>query len=170
MNRKAQVSSQVFVYILAAVVAGLILIIGAKSIITIIKTMNQVNIDDFKSGLTDTVITISAQPGSVKKYDFNLHESFEEICFVDSRIEGKFSENVRSNVLLKEYPFIEDSILNDAEGNVFLLKDKKWEDKFAIQKLDVEKDFLCLENEALLTVWFRGTGKNALLYTVNENN
>lgn len=165
MNRKAQASMQVFVYILAAVVAGSILIIGAKSIMTIIKTMNQVNIDDFKSGLTDTVITISAQPGSVKKYDFNLHESFEEICFVDSRIEGKFSDKVRNNVELGKYPSINNSIAYDAKGNVFLLKNKMWEDKFEIPKLDVEKDFLCLDNDGLLTVWFQGTGKNALLYT-----
>ena len=62
-----------------------------------------------------------------------------------------------------------DSIVNDAEGNVFLLKNKIWQDKIEIPKLDVEKDFLCLENTGKITVWFKGTGKTALLY-INENN
>lgn len=168
MNRKAQVSAQVFVYILAAVVAGLILFVGAKSIMTLINEMNKVNIDDFKSDLTDTVITMSGKPESVKRYDLNLHESFEEICFVDSRIDGKFSDNVKNNVELAKYPSINYSIIEDAQDNVFLLKNKMWKDRFEIPKLDVEKDFLCLDNVGVITVWFRGTGKNAKLYTVNE--
>ena len=163
---KAQASTHVFVYILAAVVAGIILYVGAKSIITIINTMNQVNIDDFKSGFENAVTTISRQYGSVKKYQLDLHESFEEICFVDSRNEnGVFSDSVKNNIELSKYTFIKDSVDTDAKDNVFLLKKKIIEQRFEVKDLDVEQDFLCLDNEGLLIVWLRGTGKNALLYT-----
>ena len=46
MKGKAQISSQVFIYILAAIIVGLILIIGYRAIASIVSTVKQVDISD----------------------------------------------------------------------------------------------------------------------------
>jgi hypothetical protein len=160
---RAQISSQVFIYILAAVVAGIILLVGYKAVATIIQTGGDVNMDRFKTDF-ETTVAIGTTYGSQKKYEFSLPKSFDEICFVDSRDENNvFSEAVK-NTIPGDYPFIQASVLSDANPNIFLLSKGVIKDSFYVDRLGVEDYFLCLENKGKLTVWLKGTGKRAELY------
>ena len=65
----------------------------------------------------------------------------------------------------QQYPIIRDSIENDVEKNVFLIKDSNIGEDFYVEDLEVENHFLCLKNTGKLELWLKGQGKTALLYT-----
>jgi hypothetical protein len=165
-KNKAQISGQVFIYILAVVMIGLLFFIGIKAIGSILNTFQNTNIDSLKSDFQSDVGTVARQYGSVKQSEINLPSKFDEICFVDAmdEEEGKFLfdiSKIKNNL-------IRDSVLSGAKENVFLMKKGVWQDKFTADKLDVQADYLCLKNEGKLAVWLRGTGKKALLFTQDE--
>ncbi len=165
-TKKAQISAQVFIYIMAAIIVGVIVLVGYRSIKTIIDAGSNINIDSFKSSFENTVSTYSRQYNSQTKFDEPLPRNFDEICFADSREgDNKFSSALKSNPGLQQYPFIQSSIQNDAEPNVFLLNDKKISQSFYVENLDVEVDFLCIKSNEKMALWLRGTGKVAVLYT-----
>jgi len=161
-NRKAQISGQVFVYVLAAVVIGLLLFIGVKAITSIASMGGKVNLDSLKSDFQSNVETIARQYGSVKKIDFNLPSKYDEICFVDAMEDDgkfKFDTSIIQNSLIRS------SVESGAKENVFFVTKGVWDDKFTADKLDVQADYLCLENSGNIEVWLKGTGKKALLFT-----
>jgi hypothetical protein len=158
---KGEVSSQVFTYILAAVIVGLILIVGYKGISTIMGVTSQAPIDDFKSDFTAEVEKMSRDYGSVKKYELpGLPTKIEEVCFIDS-----MNENNEFDILpsIADNAFIELSIEDNSQKNVFLLKDGKIQESFYVEHLDVVNDYLCLENVGAMELWFEGKGKTACL-------
>lgn len=161
-NKKAQISGQVFVYVLAAVVIGLLLFIGVKAITSIATMGSRVNLDSLKSDFQSNVETISRQYGSVKKIELNIPNAFDEICFVDAMEddgEFKFATSVIANDIIRG------SVESGTKDNVFLMKKGVWDDKFIAYNLDVQTDYLCIENSGDIEVWLKGTGKKALLYT-----
>jgi hypothetical protein len=160
---KAQISSQVFVYVLASVMIALLLFIGVKAIATIIGVGGKVPLDTLKSDFRSDVESVARQYGSVKKVELNVPEKYDEICFVDSmEDDGKFDSSVVENSLIK------DSVESGAPENVFLVKKGIWDYKFEADNLDVQSDYLCLKNVGKLEIWLKGAGKKALLYTQNE--
>jgi hypothetical protein len=61
--------------------------------------------------------------------------------------------------------FILDKVENNVPENVFLLKDNIIEVSFYVENLDILDGFvLCLPN-GKITLWLKGVGKKALLYT-----
>ncbi len=159
MKSKAQISSQVFVYIMAAVIVVIILAVGYKAVSTILKAGNQIPLDNLKDDFDRIVSKISRQYESVEKYEFRLPDRFDTICFVDSMTDEEvFDLDADIDNL-----FIEDSIKDNVPKNVFLLKNNIIEDSFYVDNLNVESDYLCLENEGLLTVTLIGKGNSALL-------
>jgi hypothetical protein len=160
ISKKAQVSSQVFIYIGAAVVAGLILIMGYKAIQTVITTFGQANIDDFKSDFENTVSVISKQSGSVKKFEFTLSKEYTEVCFVSSMNDQEAFGFDTSGI---GNSFIRDSVDNNAKRNVFVLTGQNIEESFYVEDLNVAGNYKCLENKGLVTVWLSGKGRYAEL-------
>lgn len=159
---KAQISAQVFIYLGAAVIAGLILIFGFKAIGTITRVFSETNIDDFVSDFTNDVERISKQSDSVSKFEHDLPDVFDTVCFIDSlqdNGEFGFSPGIIDN------PFIRNKVQNDVEENVFLLREGEVEEAFYVEDMDVRANYLCVENEGLITVWMKGTGKKTELYT-----
>ena len=171
MKRKAQISSQVFVYILAIIIAGVILLVGYKAIATIISTMGKLNVDSFRTDFENNVESISREFGSIKKVELGgLTSKIDEVCFIDSlEDDGKFSSILGTNTALDEYPLVKNKVNENVRENVFFLKKKIPQNDvaFYVENLDVEQDFLCLKNEGKLFVWLKGTGKKALLYVPN---
>jgi hypothetical protein len=159
-KNKAQISSQVFVYILSAVVIGLLLFIGAKAIQTIIELVINRNINEMKSDFQTEVAKAADQHSSVKRFDFNVPRWYDELCFVDAMEEDEKFHFDNSKI---NNSFIKDSVQSGVKENVFFMKRGIIKDKFIADKLDVEEDCLCLKNEGKLVVWLTGTGKKALL-------
>lgn len=162
---KAQISAQIFIYILAAVIIGVILLVGSKAVGTILGFGSRISIDSFKSDFQNVVETNARQYGSVKKYEFTLPDKFDEICFVDSMNEDN-EFDFDANVISMDYNFIRNSVENDVKINVFLLNKKKIEESFYVDKLEVkDNNYLCLSNQGITIIWLRGSGKKAELYT-----
>jgi len=169
MNKKAQISSQIFIYVLSAVIVAIILIVGFRAISTLMKAGEGISIQEVRTDITSAIEKSSKQYGSVKKVPINVPDKFTEICFADSMTDADiFSSDVKSNTKLKDYFFIEGSINNDARTNVFLLNDQNIEESFYVENLDVRENFLCLDNVGLLEIWLKGLGKKAELYVQNE--
>jgi hypothetical protein len=159
---KSQISAQVFIYIAAALLVALILLFGAKAISLIVNLFNKTDVDSLQAEITREVTDISKQTGSVKNIKFTLSGQFEKICFVDSMNEqDKFTVDTGKI----DNAFIRISVSDNARRNVFILKNSKIEKSFYVQDLNVQKDYLCLDNKGLLSIWLQGNGKTALLYT-----
>ncbi|MEM3374677.1 MAG: hypothetical protein QXE31_05675 [Candidatus Woesearchaeota archaeon] len=166
MAKKSQISTQVFIYLMAAIIIGLLFIVGYRSISTLLSTQKSINIESFQKEFEDYIYTYATQYNSQKKFTEKIPPTpFDEICFADSKENNKFSQQLKNNDLLANYPLIQTSILNDAEPNIFLLKNKKILSSFYVDKLDVLDDFLCIKSKERKELWIRGTGKVAELYT-----
>ena len=169
MRNKAEISAQIFTYILAAVVVAIILIVGGLAITKILDNVKWANISQFKSTLTSSVATVSRQYGTNKKVELpRIPDDYAEVCFVDSIDEatGQYSDAVRNHPSLGDYFFIKNSIDGGAAENVFFLDRRKQiteNGRLKVDRLDVEEDFLCIPNEGAIDIWLKGTGKLAVL-------
>jgi hypothetical protein len=160
MNQKGEISSQVFTYILAAIIVGLILLVGYKGITTVLSVTSKAPIDDFRSDFTSTVNKMARDFGSIKKYEFSLPSQIEEVCFIDSmNDENKF--DIPSSAAKNS--FIKYSIDDNVQKNVFLIKEGKIEESFYVDDLNVVTDYLCIENSGLMYAWFEGKGRKACM-------
>jgi hypothetical protein len=87
LKRKAQVQNEIFFYIMAIIVIGLLLFLGVKWIMGIIENMNIIKMNQFRMGLVNTFdgqrklpynshqkVSIQDVPGSIKK-----------VCFVEKK-------------------------------------------------------------------------------------
>jgi hypothetical protein len=146
---------------MAAVIAGIIILVGYKAISQIINTGNRASFDTFMTDIESDVQTYARQYGSQKKLEFTISSSFDEICFLDSMENDKFlfNQEIIGN------PFIKDSVKSGVKLNVFMMNNKKIEESFYVDSLDVKTDFLCLPNEGKIEILLKGTGKKAELYT-----
>jgi len=82
-QKKAQVMSQVFIFILAAAIFILILTYGYKAIAGFGQRSEQVALVEFQTELEGAVKSISLDYGSVKKVELTLPTKYTELCFVD---------------------------------------------------------------------------------------
>jgi len=153
------VSSQVFVYIMAAIIVAVVLFVGYRSVSTILAAAGKATIDTFKSDFSYAVEDASDSYGSRHKFEFTLPKKFDRICFVDSMNNGRFSINPDR---IDNF-YIRLSVEDDAEYNVFLLKEEKIEERFYVPSLDVLADYMCLDNQGLLEVWLEGVGDRACM-------
>lgn len=155
---KSQISSQIFVYILAAVIIGLVVIFGYKAVKTIITTTSRTNIEEFKTEFADKIKAVSMQEGKVTSFELTLDKEYDQICFVDSRENGVF--NIDSGIIQNYW--IKKSVQENASPNVFLLENGEIMDAFYVDFLNVREDFKCFENKGV--VWLKGQGKKTELY------
>lgn len=86
-KKKAQIMSQVFIFILAAALFILILTYGYKAIAGFGKRSEQVALVEFQTQLESSVRSISLDYGSVKRVDLSLPSKYTEVCFVDLDLE-----------------------------------------------------------------------------------
>ncbi|MBN2367754.1 hypothetical protein JXC34_01950 [Candidatus Woesearchaeota archaeon] len=159
-KNKAQISAQVFIYILAAVIVGVILLVGYRAISTIMSFSESSNIDSFKSSFENIVEVKSRESGSVKIEEFKLSEKYDAICFVDSQNDaGKFDISLDAI----ENAMIRNSVSSNIQKNVFFMDENSIMDSFYVDDLDVEGDYLCAENSGIVKLRFKGGGKKAIL-------
>ncbi len=160
MKKKAEVSSQVFTYILSAIIIGIILLVGYKGITTVMSVTSKAPIDDFKSDFSSTVSKMARDYGSIKKYEFSLPDQIKDICFIDSMNDNN-EFDIDSSIAGNS--FIKYNIEDNVQKNVFLINEGKIEDSFYVEDLNVFSDYLCIENSGLMYVWFEGKGRKACL-------
>lgn len=82
MRKKSQ-AQQVFVFILAIIIAALIFIYGYGAIRDFMDRSDQISLIRFQTEIQSSIRTTSADYGSVKKVELTLPSRYEKVCFVD---------------------------------------------------------------------------------------
>ena len=86
-GKKGMGIGQVFIFIIAAITFALIMIFGYQSITQFIKSGEDVEFVQFKTGLESSIKKIYTEFGSVRIERFILPQKYEKICFVDMNSE-----------------------------------------------------------------------------------
>ncbi|MBN1503119.1 hypothetical protein JW930_06240 [Candidatus Woesearchaeota archaeon] len=152
---KSQISSQVFIYIFAAIIISITLLVGFKVIDSLRRTAYQKSINDFKMSLASLIETRAFEYGSVEKVKLNLPSEFSEVCFVNSDFIVATGE-------IENYPLIKDSVDSGTRENIFLITNTI-ADSFFIDTLEVGDGFLCIKNNNGIKVRVEGIGNKARL-------
>ncbi len=164
LNLKSQMIGQVFIYVLAVILIGFILVFGYNAIVMLQGQTKEVSFVKLKNHLSDTVEIISPDFEGVKIRDFEVPSGYDVVCFV--RDFPGFP--VLSGT---GYPVLEDSVNSavEVESNAFLVKGKVDIKPFFIGDISVEDEngddeILCLEPvNNIIKLKFEGRGDHALL-------
>jgi hypothetical protein len=131
--RKAQVYSQIFIYLLTVVIVSLIIVFGYKAIKNFKDRAEQVSCIKFRNEVKSAVTGLLGDYGSVKIMEFHPCSGTVEVCFAETKDEIPQAEF--NNIRLKD-PIIEDSLADKTGKNVFL-RDKVTKESFEIGNISV---------------------------------
>lgn len=81
--KKAQVSSQLFMYILAIVIIGLLLVFGVKYIGMLVEKVDTINVVQFKTDLETNIEKIRPNYGTWRILEFDVPAEVSEVCFFE---------------------------------------------------------------------------------------
>lgn len=153
--RKAQIYSQIFIYILTIFLTAVILVYGYKAIENFRKRADQLACLKFQNELKNAIESIYSDYGSVKKKDLQLCSPYTKVCFVESLSQPTIPANAD--------PIIKDSILSKTGKNVFFLE-KSAKESFQAGKISVDPDILCIKaSNNIISLRLEGRGEYALL-------
>lgn len=83
MGRKGQIAGQVFIYMIAIVVVGLIVVYGYSAIRGFTQRGEEVEYLTLKTSIENSVRAIVSDYGSIKRPDISVPGKYEMVCFVD---------------------------------------------------------------------------------------
>ena len=81
--RKAQIQSQVIVYILAVVIMGMILIFGFKAIMDMKDRARMAQLIQFRKDISSDIISVGVDYGTSKLKTYRVPPEFRQVCFVN---------------------------------------------------------------------------------------
>ena len=99
--RKAEVTSDAFVYILSIIVLALILFFGYKAITNFIGQTNKVSVIEMKNSVANTVERLQTEYGSVEIKEIRVPGDVDTVCFVDLSKDFKILDNEFDPCLFK---------------------------------------------------------------------
>jgi len=83
LKTKAQLAGQIFIYIMAAVLAIMIIAYGYKAITSFTDKTNQIAMASFKNRLESEIRTTAAKPRTITKLELVMPQKFKKFCIVD---------------------------------------------------------------------------------------
>ena len=159
--KKAQIQSQIFIYVFALLVISLILFFGIKSISSFKKDTEKVIMVNFITDLKSQVNSITSEYDSIQKVSLDLPKEYKVVCFIDKNANTPYE-------IVNEY--------SNTDNNIFILKENNMlEEEFNAGKLDIinlddtspNPDYLCLTNNlGKVEFMLKGKGKYSELYEV----
>ena len=87
-RRDAQIVGQIFIYVIAVVVVGLIVAYGYSAIKSFGERGEEVEYITLRTGLENSVKAITSDYGSIKRPDIGIPGKYQLICFVDKSRSG----------------------------------------------------------------------------------
>jgi len=157
---RAQIQTQIFVYILAVVIAGLIIGFGAYWIIKITKAARAAELEQFGQGLASKIGMINYE--SMKTYNLQVPTGFGEACFIDLNQKAKASGDG-----LDKKPVIYSSWNSNVKKNFFFYPNGA--DSFYIGNITIDNPagFLCLNiSYGMLSFRAKGLGHSVRISSV----
>ena len=140
--KKAQIAGEIFVFILAAVLAILIIAYGYRAIAGFTARTNEIALAELTTKLQSEIRTISSSH-DVKRIDLRLPGKYEKICLID------FSRYSPDSCLCRQGCVDYNPIICDAWGtegyeyNVFLIPIEP----IKVSRIEIEEGYICLKPE-----------------------
>ncbi|NQU98090.1 hypothetical protein HQ533_01370 [Candidatus Woesearchaeota archaeon] len=154
--RKGQIQ-QVFIYIVAIVIVGIILLIGYRAISGLTDKACQVEKTTFKSSL-ESYITKYSSYGSLHRESLNAPCSYANVCFVNT------TAIIDEETLTQGPDVIKNSVKDGIEQNIFLVKSNFTEPFGFMTEIEVEKKIICINNtNGKFYIKFEGLGKKTII-------
>jgi len=146
--KKAQIQTQVFVYLLSLVIVGLVLLYGYKAITGFKDRQESVSLIEFEGQMENLITSMKSRPDSLKKISVTVPGSFKYVCFGDNYEGGAGNEpklgdqNVCEGALrphsdskVEDSDFAVDNAIEAGTANIFLVPDGA--DNFLMGSIDV---------------------------------
>ncbi len=112
-QKKAQMTSQIFVYVLAIIIIAFVLLYGYKSIASMRDKSEQIDLLSFKKDIENEVIKMSGDYGSSRIVTIKVPSKYSQVCFID------LTQNPSSEIQYS-HPLIYEA-WGDDSANVFLM-------------------------------------------------
>lgn len=158
--KKGQIAGQIFIYVIAVVVVGLILAYGYTAIKDFSKRGEEVEYITLKTDFENSFKSIISDFGSIKRPDLAVPGKYSHICFVKKDIGEDSIQNSPICTRLDdeedgfEYSKIHSPVACSAwkngRNNVFFMPDGS--DAFDVGEITIkvggeeDKSFICIEN------------------------
>jgi len=160
-NKKAQIAGEVFIYIMSAIVIGVIILVGYWGISTVSERQCSAEQINFKTKIESSMERYNTY-GSMNKDTFTAPCGYETVCFADaSSIGTTLDATTCKNKIVKS------SVEGDVKQNIFLMSSKKvtvpmgYSEKVALED---PKSCICItakNNNFYLT--FNGRGSSTVI-------
>ena len=83
MSQRAQIQGQIFVFLLALVIVGVILFLGYKGVDMMIKQGDKVQLDEFKRAVIDDAKLYQDYGSTSEAIKYTLPSSIKYVCFLE---------------------------------------------------------------------------------------
>jgi len=147
--KKGQLITQVFIYVVAAVVFLSILLFGYSAITNLLQSQDLILLADFKSDLESDVEKLIVRRGSVEINEYRLPLEFHTLCIADTSGKG-------AGFFEMEYPQFARAWRSNTE-NVFL--QPKQNLPFFIPHVEIEQGFFCMDIKGTFKLRLEGGGR-----------
>lgn len=159
MNKRAQLVSQVFVFILAGLIFVLIMTYGYKAITHFINQQEQVILIDFKNQLETAVERTKGDYGSVRNVRLKLSNDYYGVCFLD--YDTCELPTLDYNGRQINAPWAK-TACEGKTANVFIIPQPENSQPIDIPDINVD-GALCIPNTDGIQLRVEGSGKTATL-------
>jgi len=157
--KKSQITGEVFVYIIAAILFALIVSYGYKAINSFLHKSEQVALIDFSNNLKVAVDRIAAS-SDVEKLELLLPSKYRAVCFVDTR-KHPITSSCPDSFKVK-HPIAYNSWEDGASQNVFLEPHASM--AIDVGPISLPSDCICINvSQGKLVLRLQGTGDSTLI-------
>jgi hypothetical protein len=121
-HKRGQIAGEIFIYIMAAVIIGVIIFIGAKAIIGVMQKTCDAEKAGFKSDMESLIEKYNSY-GSVNTKTMRAPCEYDTVCFVNT---ADINPNVIPGVYdCPESALIEGSVNDQVKQNIFVISQKR---------------------------------------------
>jgi len=151
---------QIFIYILAIIIAGLIILYGYRAIAGFRTKAEEIALINFKTSVENDIESIAGSYGSVRMQTYDLPSSAREVCFVNAsafRYPGAFN--------MPGYPIINNSVRSGSKQNIFLVP--MAEIPISVENMEVNDtdEYLCINStRGKITIRLEGLGNRTKIF------
>lgn len=162
-------ASQIFIYIVAIVIVGVILIFGYGAIVKFKDNSEKVVLIKFQKDIETSIKSISNQYGTIKEKRFSLSNEFSEVCFLRNQ---NYRNDIPFGEVQSRFPLIVDTLDNGVPtSNIFLIGSNDEVGKiYEIGRIDLDggnclnDNFCCFNvNSGTLTIKLEGRGDYVII-------
>jgi hypothetical protein len=145
-NRRAEIAGQIFIYIVAIVVVGFIIVYGYSAIRSFKEKGEQVEFITLKSDIQAAIKSIASDYGSVKRPDISIPGKYTKVCFMDKSKKGQAGTEAICNSAQPDYyePLVCEG-WKLGRDSVFLVPDGSESFDAGSFAIEQNKGYLCID-------------------------